>query len=158
MYAFCNTDDFSWGTKGDNKMQKNTSAEQSGSRSDSNTDPMYSDFLNTLENEKQKRNSETTQEDNYRSIRSQVLLAWLISNLALVIGILHSNNGAIGVSVTGSVRVADVYVAVGMDSLVRYANGSVVECRWVVVVSILGSYIILDFEGYSQRIGTCLVS
>src|SRR5271169_3923203 len=111
MYAFCNTHDFSWGTKGDNKMQKNTPAEQSGSLSDSNADPMYNDFLNILSSEKGKKKSEATKEDNYKSVRSQVLLAWLISNLALVIGILHSNNGAIGVSVTGSVRMADVYLA-----------------------------------------------
>ena len=149
MYAFCNTHDFSWGTKGDNKTQKKAPAEQSGQTPNSNADPMYNDFLNTLKSEKGKGKSEATQEDNYKSVRSQVVLAWLISNLALVIGILHSNNGATGVSVTGGVKVEDVYLTVGMDSLVYYVNGSVVECCGVVVVSVLGSHVIFDFEGYS---------
>jgi hypothetical protein len=153
MYAFCNTHDLGWGTKGDNEMQNHAPVEQSGNPSDSNTDPMYNDFLNTLKSEREKEKVEEKRADNDKSVRSQVLLAWLISNLALVIGILHSNNGAIGVSVTGSVRVADVYLTFGMDSLVCDANGSVVECGWVVVVSILGSHIIFDFEGYLRRIG-----
>jgi chitin synthase len=63
--------------------------------------------------EKQKRDASTKQEDYYKSFRTRVVLAWLISNLALIIGILHSNSGIQGLSVSGSENRANIYLTVG---------------------------------------------
>ena len=49
--------------------------------------------------EKQKRDEQTKQEDYYKSFRTRVVLIWLISNLALIVGILHSNSELQGISV-----------------------------------------------------------
>jgi len=67
--------------------------------------------------EKQKRDASTKQEDYYKSFRTRVVLAWLISNLALIIGILHSNSSITGISVSGSQTTANVYLTVGMSLL-----------------------------------------
>ena len=62
--------------------------------------------------EKQKRDASTKQEDYYKSFRTRVVLAWLISNLALIIGILHTNSGLQGISVEGSTTTANIYLTV----------------------------------------------
>lgn len=62
--------------------------------------------------EKQKRDASTKQEDYYKSFRTRVVLAWLISNLALIIGILHTNSGLQGISVEGSATTANIYLTV----------------------------------------------
>jgi chitin synthase len=67
--------------------------------------------------EKQKRDASTKQEDYYKSFRTRVVLAWLISNLALIVGILHSNSSITGISVSGSQTTANVYLTVGMSLL-----------------------------------------
>jgi chitin synthase len=59
--------------------------------------------------EKQKRDEKTKQEDYYKSFRTRVVLFWLISNLALIVGILHSNSGLQGISVEGSQSTANIY-------------------------------------------------
>jgi chitin synthase len=67
--------------------------------------------------EKQKRDASTKQEDYYKSFRTRVVLAWLISNLALIIGILHSNSSGIQVlTVSGSETSANIYLTVGTFS------------------------------------------
>jgi chitin synthase len=63
---------------------------------------------------KQKRDASTKQEDYYKSFRTRVVLFWLISNLALIVGILHSNSGIQGISVSGAEDRANVYLEIGM--------------------------------------------
>jgi len=62
--------------------------------------------------EKQKRDDQTKQEDYYKSFRTRVVLFWLISNLALIVGILHSNSGLQGISVEGSQTTANIYLEI----------------------------------------------
>jgi chitin synthase len=69
--------------------------------------------------EKQKRDEQTKQEDYYKSFRTRVVLFWLISNLALIVGILHSNSGLQGISVEGSQSTANIYLEVSMVPLSR---------------------------------------
>jgi chitin synthase len=69
--------------------------------------------------EKQKRDEQTKQEDYYKSFRTRVVLFWLISNLALIVGILHSNSGLQGISVEGSQTTANIYLEVSMVPLSR---------------------------------------
>jgi chitin synthase len=65
---------------------------------------------------KQKRDAATKQEDYYKSFRTRVVLAWLISNLGLIIGILHTSSSISGVSVEGSATAANIYLEISAPS------------------------------------------
>ena len=64
--------------------------------------------------EEQKRDASTKQEDYYRRFRTRVVLVWLITNLALIVAILHSNVGLEEINVRASESRANVYVTVSM--------------------------------------------
>jgi len=127
VYAFCNTHDVSWGTKGDNTMKTDLGIVKVGTDNkvevdvpskDEDIDHEYDRVLKILAKprpeEKQKRDEQTKQEDYYKSFRTRVVLIWLISNLALIVGILHSNSGLQGISVEGSETTANIYLEVSM--------------------------------------------
>jgi chitin synthase len=67
--------------------------------------------------EKQKRDADTKQQDYYKSFRTRVVLTWLITNLGLILGILNSNVGVTGLSISGSQDRANIYLTVGMPRL-----------------------------------------
>ncbi|CAG8567125.1 9332_t:CDS:2 [Paraglomus brasilianum] len=101
VYAFCNTHDVSWGTKGDNSANHDlgtvTSNPEKGTvEIDAPVDQVdinraYEDAVNTLSKphveEEQKRDASTKQEDYYRAFRTRVVLAWIFSNAGLVVAI-----------------------------------------------------------------------
>lgn len=107
IYAFCNTHDVSWGTKGDNKQHSslgNVVIRKDASGKDvadieiigeqKDIDKAFDDVLlnlrsrrsNSDSEEKKKQLSQTgvSNEDYFRDIRTRVVLVWLISNLILV--------------------------------------------------------------------------
>ena len=117
----------SWGTKGDNTMKTDLGVVKVGTDNkvevdvpskDEDIDHEYDRVLKILAKprveEKQKRDEQTKQEDYYKSFRTRVVLIWLISNLALIVGILHSNSGLQGISVEGSESTANIYLEVSM--------------------------------------------
>ena len=66
--------------------------------------------------EKRSRDASTRQEDYYKSFRTRVVLFWLISNLGLIIGILRSGTGLLGIRSEGSATTANIYLAISMHS------------------------------------------
>ncbi|ORY76991.1 glycosyltransferase family 2 protein [Protomyces lactucae-debilis] len=98
VYAFCNTHDISWGTKGDtgiktdlgvvNVKKDGSTVEIAVPTSDTDIDAAYMQAIKTLElkeaEKKNKRSAETKQEDYYKSFRTRVVLAWILSNGALI--------------------------------------------------------------------------
>jgi hypothetical protein len=68
--------------------------------------------------EVRKRDASTKREDYYKNFRNRFVLTWLITNLALIIGILYSKNGIQGISLSGSEMRANNYLAFGINSFV----------------------------------------
>ena len=108
VYAFCNTHDVSWGTKGDNKVSDLGAAKPV---SDGKTQHVevelpfadlkdktalnddYTRWLAALPNrpkeERQKRDANTKMQDWHRNFRTQLVLWWMFSNALLVIVMTH---------------------------------------------------------------------
>ena len=98
----------------DNKVEVHVPAQ------DEDIDQEYERVLRILHakphtREKQRADTWTKQEDYYKSFRSRVVLAWLITNLALILGILHTNTALSGISTNGSQTPANIYLTVSIN-------------------------------------------
>jgi chitin synthase len=139
IYAFCNTHDVSWGTKGDNTVATDlgvVKAKKDGSGDlavevevpveEKDINAAFIDaqveLTKKIEPEKSHRDAKTKQEDYYRSFRTRLVLAWIISNLALVVAI--ANTTVIDIKGKASIYLGFILWSVAGLSVIRFTGST----------------------------------
>ncbi|GAC73708.1 chitin synthase/hyaluronan synthase [Moesziomyces antarcticus T-34] len=124
IYAFCNLHDFSWGTKGDTTVSKDLGAVVSTGKgtveitlptAQADIDTAYDDALNNLRTrpmiirgDASNEEKAARQMDYYKNIRTNVVLAWALSNGVVAAFIL--NGDTTGTFSGGGVTRTKVYM------------------------------------------------
>ncbi|KIW11541.1 chitin synthase 2 [Exophiala spinifera] len=102
IYAFCNTHDITWGTKGDDKAEKlesvtikadgklDVAIPQDDGDLNAQYDAELQKFATKPPKEVKKENPADKQEDYYKSFRSNVVTAWMVTNFILVAAVLNT--------------------------------------------------------------------
>ncbi|KAL4080486.1 glycosyltransferase family 2 protein, partial [Scleroderma citrinum] len=119
VYAFANVHDVSWGTKGDNKVSTDLGVVSVGKNknevevavptAETDINAAYEDAIHVLSTKppkaEQKIDPATKQEDYYKTFRTNVLLAWTLSNAALAAAVVSAtpapNSGQVSKTVNG---------------------------------------------------------
>ena len=151
VYAFCNTHDITWGTKGDDKPEKLSSVNlKPGGKvdvdiptDDADLNTQYDNELKMLsvkaaKEEKQLSPAEK-QEDYYKGFRSAVVLVWMFCNFALAAVVL-SAAGLERVSVDEDVeqsetdRRANIFMAVVLWSVAGLSAFRFIGAVWFLII------------------------
>ena len=107
VYAFCNTHDVSWGTKGDNVIHIDLGAAAGSGKGnivelempseqldiDSGYDEALRNLRDRLEVVKDGVSESTQQEDYYRAVRTYMVVAWMVANAVLAMAISEVYSG-----------------------------------------------------------------
>lgn len=151
VYAFCNTHDITWGTKGDDKPEKLPSvtvkadgkADIQAPTDDADLNTQYETELRTFSTKyvepKKIPTAQDKQEDYYKGFRSSVVLFWMFCNLILCALVLQSGGLEVTVSTPDEMQqkrnqVATIYLAVVLWSVAGLSAFRFVGAMWFLVV------------------------
>ncbi|KAH9062450.1 chitin synthase-domain-containing protein [Lactarius vividus] len=146
IYAFANLDDISWGTKGEDAVEMDLGAviQDSQSRVDvemiteeADANALYDEATNNLKyrapvirpdaGRVQSAEKEQAAKEYYASVRTNVLLAWVLSNGLLLAGILGGGQSVDTFKPGGGITAAKAYMTfvlafVGLTSIIRFVG------------------------------------
>ncbi|TFY80975.1 hypothetical protein EWM64_g3032 [Hericium alpestre] len=150
IYAFCNLDDISWGTKEDSTPDSDLGAVIQDSHSlvdvemlaeAADANELYEEALSNLKNRTPVRKGpknkggmsaaekEQAAKDYYASVRTNVLLAWVLSNGLLLVGILGGGQSTVTFTKGTNLTAAKAYMTfvlafVGFTSIIRFTGST----------------------------------
>jgi chitin synthase len=146
VYAFCNTHDITWGTKGDDKAEKLPSANlKPGGKVDVNIPTDDGDLNAQYEAEmrkivmkappeKREFSASEKQEDYYKGFRSAVVLFWLLCNFSLTAVVL-STAGLERISTsTDDTTKSTIYMAIVLWSVAGLSGVKFIGAMWFLIV------------------------
>lgn len=148
VYAFCNTHDITWGTKGDDKAEKLPTAKVKADgkvdvaipSDDGDLNAQYIAECRLLQAkapvEKRIPSASEKQEDYYKGFRSAVVLLWMICNIALAAVVLGTGGNS-NLTLTGNEddsSKATIYMAVILWSVAALSAFRFIGAMWFLIV------------------------
>lgn len=153
VYAFCNTHDVSWGTKGDDKVEKlpsvNTKDGQGKTdlpdEGDLNAQyqrevSVFSVKFKEIKSEPTEAQLQEKQMDYYRGVRTGVVLIWMITNFALAAVVLSSAGleritpGDAQDAENQQTERSNIYMAVVLWSVAGLSSFKFLGAMWFLIV------------------------
>lgn len=146
VYAFCNTHDITWGTKGDDKAEKLPSATlKPGGKVDVNIPTDDGDLNAQYEaemrkimvkapEEKREMSASEIQEDYYKGFRSRVVLFWLVCNFGLCAVVLSTAGLQRVATSTDDTTKSTIYMAVVLYSVAGLSAFKFIGAMWFLIV------------------------
>lgn len=149
IYAFCNTHDITWGTKGDDKAEKLPSAtvkpdgkvDVTIPQDDGDLNAQYQSelvkFATKPPKDKRVLTKADRQEDYYKSFRSTVVTCWMLSNFILVAAVLNVGGfQTINTDPDAGSHNGTIYMGVVLWSVAGLSAFRFVGACWFLVVRI----------------------
>ncbi len=167
VYAFCNTHDITWGTKGDDKAETLPSATVKADgkvdvnipQNDGDLNAVYDAEMRKIATKAPKDvkvvSEKEQQEDYYAGFRSAVVLVWMFCNFALAAVVL-STAGVDRIDVKNAdTQRSTIYMAVVLWSVAGLSAFRFFGAMWFLVVRMVSCLISLGCQ--VQHTGRCLV-
>ncbi|GAA5981861.1 hypothetical protein JCM11641_001922 [Rhodosporidiobolus odoratus] len=143
VYAFCNVQDVTWGNRPEEKVSNDLGsapAKEGGvdvavPTDEKDINAAYDDACHVLATkpppEVNNVDIETQMTDSYRAIRTNVVLAWVLSNGALVAGILSTTAGSNITTTQTNVYMAFLLYSVAALAAFRFLGSTAYTLIWI---------------------------
>ncbi|GAA6021775.1 hypothetical protein JCM11491_007242 [Sporobolomyces phaffii] len=146
VYSFCNVQDVTWGNRPEEKVSNDLGAAPTASQDggkvevavpshEQDINSAYDDALHVLSQKAPKEvksvDLETRMTDSYRAIRTNVVLAWTLTNGALVAAILSTSAGDTLTTTRTNVYMAFLLYSVAGLAAFRFVGSTVYSIFWL---------------------------